>query len=363
MVPIFRKIHAGLVLGSMLISGCATIPVTGTFGGHFRGEANVATTVQGSLEVKVPPVPDTPPLQCVIVRKSPHGPQSPRVAIVDVDGLILNQNATGLLSVGENPVAAFREKLQTAAEDAQVRAVVLRINSPGGGVTASDIMAEELRRFRQSSGKPVVSCMMDLATGGAYYLAIGSNRVVAHPTTVTGGVGVIFNVYNLSDAMGQLAITADPIKSGKLVDMGTVTTKLEDPAHALLQDMADNFHDRFRARVIHYRPSMSPADRQAIDDGRVLPANKALALKMIDRIGYLDDAIADAESLASTSASEVVQYQRPGTPNRSIYSVAPNAPIQSELIPFSYPGLDRSKMPTFLYLWQPDPTVLRQSGR
>jgi len=70
---------------------------------------------------------------------------------------------------------------------------------------------------------------MDLATGGAYYLALGADRVIAHPTTITGGAGVIFNVYNLSDAMGQLAISADPIKSGNLVDMGSVTVKLEDP--------------------------------------------------------------------------------------------------------------------------------------
>jgi len=108
---------------------------------------------------------------------------------------------------------------------------------------------------------------------------------------------------------------------------------------------------------------MTPADRQAIDDGRVVTASKALSLKMIDRIGYLDDAIAEAEALARTSASEVIQYQRAGTPTRSVYAIGTNVPIQGDLIPFSYPGLDRSKLPTFLYLWQPDPTVMRQGGR
>ncbi len=81
------------------------------------------------------------------------------------------------------------------------------------------------------------------------------------------------------------------------------------------------------------------------------------------RLGYLDDAIAEAERLAGTSDSEVVFFQRPGYPTRSLYAIVPNVPLQSELIPLSYPGLERSKLPTFLYLWQPDPTITRLGGR
>jgi protease-4 len=204
---------------------------------------------------------------------------------------------------------------------------------------------------------------MDLGAGGAYYLAVGADRVVAHPTTVTGGVGVILNLYNLEDAMAALNIRADPVKSGSRVDMGSITTKMPDDSRALLQEMADGFRDRFRDRVMTRRPGMTAADRQAIDDGRVVPATKALALHLVDRLGYLDDAIDDAQALASAANAEVIQYQRPGTPAKSVYAVAPNMPIQGEIVPFSYPGLDRSKTPTFLYLWQPDPTILRQAGR
>ena len=92
--------------------------------------------------------------------------------------------------------------------------VVLRINSPGGSVTTCDIMAEELRRFRAETHKPVVACLMDLATAGAYFVAVESDRIVAHPTALTGGLGVVFNHYNLQDAMAQLNLVADPIKAG-----------------------------------------------------------------------------------------------------------------------------------------------------
>jgi len=347
----------------VILAGCSSIPFSGRLDGHFRGEAQVATTVQGTLEVKVPAVPDPGPLREVVVRPSGVGPGAPRVAILDVDGLILNQNFTGLYASGDNPVAAFREKLQAAGCDPRVRAVVLRVNSPGGGVTASDILSEDLTRFRRETGKPVVAALMDLATGGAYYLALGADRVVAHPTTVTGGVGVILNLYNLEDAMAALNVRADPVKSGPLVDMGSVTARMPVEARALLQEMADGFRDRFRDRVHARRPAMTPQDLRAIADGRVVTANRALALKMVDRLGYLDDALDEAQSLAGVNNAEVVQYQRPGTASRSVYAAAPNTPIQGEVLPLSYPGLDRGKTPTFLYLWQPDPTVLRQSGR
>ncbi|MFO0910597.1 MAG: S49 family peptidase, partial [Isosphaeraceae bacterium] len=105
------------------------------------------------------------------------------------------------------------------------------------------------------------------------------------------------------------------------------------------------------------------ADRQAVSDGRIVPATQAARLHMVDTLGYLDDAIAEAELLTGVHQSEVVLLQRSGYPVRSIYATIPNVPLQSELIPFSYPGLERNKLPTFLYLWQPDPTLTRHGGR
>lgn len=356
MPPMQRRASLlALLLGAL--AGCHhPFPVNAT------GSVKTDSAFTGSVDVHMPAATDPGPMVPTIVRASPGGPHAPRIALVDVDGLILNQNLTGLYSVGENPVAAFREKLEAAAADPRVRALVVRIHSPGGGVAASDIVAEELRRFRQSLGKPAVACLMDVATGGAYYLAIGCDRVIALPTSIVGGVGAHVNHANLQDAMGQFNIRHEAIKSGPLVDMGTVTEPLPDDVRLLFQQMADGFRDRFVARVARYRPALTEGDRRVISDGRVVAAPQALALHLIDGLGYLDDAICEAERIAGIGGAEVVLFQRQGYPTHSIYSIVPNVPLQSDLFPVSYPGLDRTKLPTFLYLWQPDPTLLKQSG-
>ncbi|WP_152051471.1 S49 family peptidase [Tautonia marina] len=356
---------AGVVLLSGVV-GCGHIPVVGRFDtdSTFRGHADVAATVsaqvQGPIEVQIPTVTDPGPMAAVPVRSGGAGGRGTRVALVEVDGLLLNQAPTGPYSAGENPVAAFRERLDAIAADPSVRAIVIRINSPGGSVTACDIMAEDLRRFRERSGLPVVCCLMDLGTSGAYYLAVGADRIVAHPTTVTGGIGALINRYNLQDAMAQFNILAEPITSGPLVNMGNVAEPLSDDAARLLQDMADRFAERFGRRILEYRPHLGDDARDLLADGRVVPADEALTLGLVDRLGYLDDAIAEAEARAGIpeSGAEVVLLKRPGDPARSVYSVTPNRPIQGELFPISYPGLDRAKLPTFLYIWAPDPTLL-----
>ena len=158
-------------------------------------------------------------------------------------------------------------------------------------------MAEEVRRFRAEVHRPVVACLMDVATSGAYLVAAGADAIVAHPTGLTGGLGVIFNHYNLQDAMAQLNVTADPVKSGERVDMGTVTEPLDDESRAMLQAMADAYRDHLQAGVRRLRPDMTDADRKAVADGRVVLASQARDLHLVDRIGYLHDAIAEAEQL------------------------------------------------------------------
>ena len=257
---------------SLALSGCHAIPLAG----KVDTNAKVAANFQGTVDVHLPSATDPGPMIPVVVRRAAAGCEASRIVIVDVDGLLLNQNLTGIYSVGENPVSAFREKLEMAAGDPRVRGLVLRVHSPGGGVTASDILAEELRRFRQATGKPVVACLMDVATGGAYYLAVGCDRVFALPTSITGGIGALINHANLEDAMAQLNLRVEPVKAGELVDMGSVAAPLSDEARGLFQDMANGFRDRFASRVAQYRPAMTVEDRRSIADGRIVAAPRAL---------------------------------------------------------------------------------------
>ena len=358
----------GLILVASLaaaVGGCTPFPVRGlietrsAFQGEAQVDGRISASVEGPIKVEIPPASDPGPMVAVPVRA---GRPEARVGIVDVDGLILNQNLSGLYSVGENPVAAFREKREAAAADPTVRSIVVRINSPGGSVTAADILAEELVRFRRETGRPVVACLMDLATSGAYYLAVGGDRIVAHPTTITGGIGALINHFNLQDASAQFNARSGAVKSGEKVDMGSYSGPLSDDDAGLLQEMVDGFRDRFRGRVADRRRGMSQEDFAAIQDGRVVTAAKALGRHMIDRVGYVHDAIEEAEALSGQRGGEVVIFQRTGYPARSIYAITP-APVDGGLVPFSVPGLDRAKLPTFLYLWQPDPTLLRLGGR
>jgi protease-4 len=141
--------------------------------------------------------------------------------------------------------------------------------------------------------------------------------------------------------------------------MGTLTTALDDDNRKLLQQMADSYHEQFERHVRERRPTMTVGDHRVVQDGRVVLASAAQGLHLVDKLGYVHDAIDQAESLSGVSGAEVVIFHRSGYPAHSLYAITPNPAPLSGAMPFSYPGLDRSKLPTFLYLWQPDPTLPR----
>jgi protease-4 len=340
----------------------------GAVGCHspFKVLTDSRLAVDGPVALKVtaevPPTNRMGPVIQMPVAGQAESSCGAKVAVVDVDGLLLNTGMIGLYSNGENPVDLFREKLDAAAADPAICAVVLRINSPGGAVTATDMMWQELQTWRAKTHRPVVACLLDLATSGAYYLATASDLIVAHPTTVTGGVGVVLNLYNLEDFMGGLRIVPQPIKAGKNIDTGTMNRPLTPEGQRLLQEMADEFHGRFQEVVRQGRPHFDPAKGTTLD-GRVFTARQALQRGLIDQIGYLDDALTRAREAAGKPDARVVLLHRPNDPAWTPYATTPNTPLQTSLFPLSLPGAERNRLPTFLYLWQPDPTLERRGGK
>ncbi len=279
-----------------------------------------------------------------------------RVCVVDIDGLLVNKNMSGMGSMGENPVSLFREKLDAIVCDSSIRAVVLRINSSGGGVTASDMMARDLQQIVQQRGIPVVACIMETGTGGAYYLAVGADRVYAHPTSIVGGVGVILNTYNLEDMLGQFGVAPNPVKAGEHIDMGSPLRAMEESEREALKQLAGQFHQRFTDRVKQFRKLQNDTE---LLDGRVITGIQAQSMGMVDQIGYLDDAIIAARQLAQLpDKAPVVMLRRDNDRAYTALDVTPNSPTTAGIIPLKVPGLDRASLPTFLYLWQPEPTNL-----
>ncbi len=283
-----------------------------------------------------------------------------KIAVIDVDGLLVNKNIGGFGSLGENPVALFREKLDMVAADPSFAAIVLRINSPGGGVTAADIMARDLVQLKQGRQLPVVACLMDVGAGAGYYLACTADTIVAHPTSIVGGIGVILNAYNMEVAIEQFSIASIPIKAGERIDIASPEREMELEERALLQDMADEFHERFIAHVQQSRPRVTD---QEIYDGRVVTGNRAHALSLVDQIGYLDDAVVRARELARLpAAAPLVMLRRDNDRAHTLLDITPIAPSMNSLIPLKLPGLDRSSLPTFMYLWQPEPSLVTAAG-
>jgi protease-4 len=339
------------LLGLLVCAGCCQ---------PLRVSTDDRIRIDGPVAVELVPTSNARPVAAMPV-EGMGCCEGPHAAIIDVDGLLLNTNLTGPYSSGDNPVDLFREKLNAAAADPNTVAVVVRINSPGGAVTTSDIMWRELRGFREKTRRPVIACLMDLGASGAYYLATACDVIVAHPTTVTGGIGAVLNLYNLEDTMNAFNIVSQAVKAGEHTDIGTLTREMPPEGRTILQDIVNEHHARFRDVVQQRRPNVDRS--KSTFDGRVFSASQALKRGLIDRIGYLEDALAVAREMAGQPQAGVVILHRQGDTARTPFATTANVPLQANLFPLSLPGLERSKLPTFLYLWQPDPTLERLSGK
>ncbi|WP_182867541.1 S49 family peptidase [Rhodopirellula sp. JC639] len=319
-------------------------------------------TVDGKLDmgelkttVSLNPNSRSTPLTPVVVSGRPI--RTEKIAVIDVDDFLVDRNVGGIGTMGENPVALFHEKIEAVRQDKNIKAVVLRINSPGGGVTASDMMCHQLAKLKQDRQLPIIASIMTVGTGGAYYLANHCDTIIAHPTSIVGGIGVILNVYNLQDTMGQFNVLSSPIKSGEKIDAGTPERPIEADELAMLQRIADSFHQRLIDQINSKRPQVT-ASQEQWSDGSVMTGGEAHAMGLVDGVGYLDTAIEIARQQAGLKPDDrVVMYRRENDPAYTPLDVSPNQPVLSSLIPLRVPGLDRSTMPTFLYLWQSDPAM------
>ena len=277
-----------------------------------------------------------------------------KIAIVDVDGLLINKQKQGLMRSGENPVSLFIEKLDKAARDESVKAVVLRINSPGGTVAASDVMYHHLRQFKERTKKPVIACMLGLGCSGAYYLACGCDGIVAQPSSVTGSIGTVLQTFSVAGTMQMIGVKAVTIKSGQMKDMASPLHDLSDEERDVLQGIIDNFYQQFLDVVENGRKTIDRQKLQELADGRVFTAEQALQEGLIDKIGYLQDGIEWAREKAGVQRGRVVIYHRSSGYKPNAYSLAAaNADGFGPLINVELPDWLNTGGAQFLYLWQP----------
>ena len=309
--------------------------------------------------------PATKPLSMSIVQTE-GGWLGPRVAIIDVSGMLSNGPKRGLLSTSENPTSLLHEKLERARTDPRVKAVLLRLNTPGGTVTASDAMYRQLIRFKERSGKPVVAIMMDVAASGGYYLACAADRIVAYPSTVTGSIGVIIQTISFKPAMDRLGIDAEAIVSGPNKDAGSPFSKLTEEHRQVLRSMLDDFYIRFVTLVRRSRSGIPAGRFDEVTDGRVYSGDAALKVGLVDEVGDLHDAFALAKGLAGVKRAELVMYHRPNNTARTPYAAASGVAGSPGANGLPGPGgvqinlaqINLAENPVgrgvgFYYLWQP----------
>ncbi len=285
--------------------------------------------------------------------KTVEGTGAAKILLLDLSG-VLSEEPT--LSLGSAPprvslLARVREELAKAEEDGNVRALVVKINSPGGTVTASDILYRELSAFKARRKIPVIAALMDVAASGGYYVALAADLIVAHPTTVTGSIGVMMLTVNAEGLLGKLGVAPLTIKSGAKKDMGSPFRGLSEEERKIFQDVIDDLHRRFVALIAKTR--RLPEDKvRELADGRIFTAEQARALGLVDQVGYLEDALAAARRAAPVSEARVVVYHRPREYRATVYATArAPEPLDASLAPLS--SLLLSPGPRFLYLWWP----------
>jgi protease-4 len=276
-----------------------------------------------------------------------------KILLLDISGPITSDDTAGSFGIGAKQGTADRveAELRLAADDDHVRALIVRINSPGGTVTASDIIYRRLLRFKAERGIPIIAHMMDIATSGGYYVALGADEIVAQPTAVTGSIGVIFTGVNVAGLMEKIGVADQTIKTGSKKDIGSPLRRMTDEERAVMDSLLGDMQQRFVGLVHERRPALTEEMAAKITDGRVFSAAQALDGRLIDRIGDLEDSIVEARSRAGLAEAKVVMYRRGDEFAESIYSRSPLTPPQINLV-----NLDLNSFvgkPQFLYLWMP----------
>jgi protease-4 len=248
----------------------------------------------------------------------PRGKDEEQIAVVRLTGVITEDfNGDSLLGGVEDPVDAVSNRLALIRNDDQIKGVLLLVDSPGGGVTASDALARKVRAFRQETGKPVVTLISNIGASGGYYVATASNAILARPTSLTGSIGVIVATFNVHQLLERFNIDYVPIKSADHKDALSPFKPVDQFEMEWMQGIVDQMLDRFIETVVQGRENLTRRQVQELANGLVYIAEDALDKGLIDQVGYFEDALAVLAEEAGISEPVIVEYLY----QRSVFSL------------------------------------------
>ncbi len=268
-----------------------------------------------------------------------EGAKNKKIAVINITGLIDDEMSTWV-----------RKQMKRCANDSSVRGLIVRINSPGGMVSSSDQIHYAISKFKENSNKPVLCFMQGIAASGGYYSAVACDEIMAEPTVITGSIGVIMNFMVLKELLEEkLGIDPVTIKSGPRKDWPSMYNEATDEQKAYLNDkIIAPAYDRFVQLIVEGRKDvLNEQQIRELADGSIFSAPEAKGNKLIDEIGYLDDAVARVQQMANISGSQVVEYEEVFSVWNMLGAEAKARQqfnIESEL-------LEKIAAPRILYLW------------
>lgn len=265
-----------------------------------------------------------------------EGSSSNKIAIIRIQGIIDSEVAEQI-----------RKQLADAKKDRNVKAVILRVISPGGGVGASDRIHHYVEKFRSQTNKPVVSFMQTVAASGGYYVSVACDSIISEPTTITGSIGVMATYLVLKQLLEEkLGITPVVLKSGEKKDWPSMFSEATDEQKQYLMDkVIMPAHNRFIKLVADGRKELTLDQVKELSDGSIYGAPEAYEKKLIDHVGFMEDAIALAEKFAGIKNAKVIEYEKPFTFS-SIIGSNPNS-----LFDLDRNMLEKFATPQIMYLW------------
>ena len=309
--------------------------------------------LSGCTLANVSLVQKTAPLE----EKLLEGAGNSKILLIDLDGVITFEEEKGYLNLSTRPskVAFFREALRKAEKDPDVAGLIVRINSPGGSVAASDTIYHEIMNFKQKRKIPVVAYITELCASGGYYVASASDRIIASPAAVTGSIGVIAMKINLEGLFSKIGVSGETYKSGPKKDFWSPFRASTPEEKKMLQDLINRFYERFVAVVYANRQKLlTEAEVKTLADGRILAAGEALEKKLIDQVAYLDETIGMMKQELNIKQAKVITYARPENFKSNIYSEMPQqGPQVINLISINAEDLALFSGVRFMYLWNP----------
>ena len=300
---------------------------------------------------------------CALIKVSPQiesfeeivveeGSAVEKILLIDIDGPISNRPKKTLVGFRSDTgmVDRIREILKKAEKDKNIKGILLRVNSPGGTVTSSDIIYHEIKSFKERFKVKVYVSVIDVAASGGYYVALAGDRIMVHPTSLVGSIGVLALKLNLESLMDKVGVEWEVVKSSKKKDFMSPFRPLTKEERVLFQETIDRYYDRFVDLVVLNRDGLDVKEVRALADGRVYNARQALNNHLVDSIGYLKDLVELAKKELDQPDLKVVTYSRPREYKSNYYSSMGSTP-KINLINLDL-GFDWNQIsPQFLFLW------------